>query len=89
MFEKLLNPEKGVGVEQFEDIMELLENIVEEGSLASRVRVLDTLKGYAAKEGGVVRKWKNLIEKECRGMVLTSSDLLADEAGEVERGAKG
>ncbi|GMH54229.1 hypothetical protein TrRE_jg5299, partial [Triparma retinervis] len=56
VFDVLLNPRKGSdgGSEQFGDVIELLENIVEEGSLAGRIRVLDTLGGFASREGGLV-----------------------------------
>jgi hypothetical protein len=48
--------------------------------------VLDTLKGYASRDGGLVRKWKGIVEKECRGMVLTSADLATDEADQYDEG---
>lgn len=54
--------------------------------MAGRVRVLDTLRGYASREGGLVRKWKEIVEKECRGMILTSADLAADEADQYDEG---
>ncbi|GMI36926.1 hypothetical protein TrCOL_g7020 [Triparma columacea] len=79
------------GCHQFGDVIELPENIVEEniveeGSLVGRVRVLDTLGGFASREGGLVRKWKEIVEKECRGMILTSADLAADEADQYDEG---
>lgn len=67
-FNFCLNPPHGTDLSPaLSSIMQMLEAIVEEGSITSRVSMMDSLRGLIVRDPAVVASWRNIVDNECKG----------------------